>query len=45
VLTGLAAALDLDAVGSGVGVTIRIGRREPMIGLSSDHLCAEATLS
>lgn len=45
VLTGLAAALDLDAVGTGVGVTIRIGRREPVIGLSSDALGAEATLA
>lgn len=45
VLTGLAAALDLDAVGTGVGVTIRVGRREPQFGLSSDSLGAEATLA
>ncbi len=41
-LTGLAAALDLDAVGSGVQISVRVGRREPMIGLSSDALTAPA---
>ena len=43
-LTGLAAALDGDAVGWAVGVTVRIGRQEPIQGLSSDwsllHSCA-----
>ncbi|MCA9592590.1 MAG: hypothetical protein KC776_04740 [Myxococcales bacterium] len=43
-LTGLAAALDGDAVGWAVGVSVRIGRQEPIQGLSSDwsllHSCA-----
>lgn len=33
-LLGLAAALDGDAARSGVKVSLRIGRREPMLGLS-----------
>lgn len=33
-LLGLAAALDADATRSGVKVALRIGRREPMLGLS-----------
>lgn len=36
-LTGLAAALDIDAVGTGVRVMVRIGRSEPLVGLSSDQ--------
>jgi hypothetical protein len=35
-LTGLAAALDVDAVGSGVRISVRVGRGEPLLGLSSD---------
>jgi hypothetical protein len=32
-LLGLAAALDSDAARSGVKVALRIGRREPMLGM------------
>ena len=35
-LTGLAAALDIDAVGTGVRVSVRVGNAEPLFGLSSE---------
>ncbi len=45
-LTGLAGALDRDAVGSSVGISVRLGRQDPIHGLSSDwallHACAGA---
>lgn len=41
-LTGLAAALDIDAVGRGVSVSVRVGRGEPLFGLSSDQTLLDA---
>jgi hypothetical protein len=43
-LLGLAAALDGDAARSGVKISLRIGRREPVVGLSwsePEHASAE----
>lgn len=44
-LTGLASAVDRDAVGSAVGINVRLGRQPPIAGLSSNwallHACAE----
>jgi hypothetical protein len=42
-LSGLAAALDVDAVGSGVRIVARVGRREPLFGLSSSWSLARAS--
>ena len=41
-LTGLAAALDIDAVGTGVRISVRVGNLEPMFGLSSESAGAVA---
>jgi hypothetical protein len=41
-LTGLAAALDIDAVGNGVSVCVRVGRSTPLLGLSSDQALVDA---
>ena len=37
-LAGLAAALDGDAVGSGAGVSVRIGKNAPLHGAASDYV-------
>jgi hypothetical protein len=41
-LTGLAAALDIDAVGMGVGVSVRVGNSAPLLGLSSNQVELES---
>jgi hypothetical protein len=44
-LTGLAAALDIDAVGNGVSVSVRIGRAAPLLGLSGDRALLDACVA
>jgi hypothetical protein len=44
-ISGLAAALDIDAVGTGVRVSVRVGRGEPLFGLSNDDALLEPVAS
>jgi hypothetical protein len=44
-LTGLAAALDIDAVGNGVSVSVRVGRAAPLLGLSGDRALVDACVA